>query len=120
MVPQPDGKPAEEKLIGAHEVMKHGPDVVSAEWKDRMARSTNPHRNADAWKMLGAQQTTAVQKWAKDDEARAAAATQQLITDNNRIVELKKERKANFGVLDDDKQVCINLLFDWGFLHVRD
>jgi hypothetical protein len=109
MVPQPNGKDPEEKHIGAHEVMKHGPDVVSEEWKDRMARSSNPHRNADAWKMLGAQQTTSVQQWAKDDDKRAAAAAQQLADDTMRIVALKQERRRE-GYLEDDKQVWVILL----------
>jgi hypothetical protein len=90
MVPQSDGRAPEEKHIGAHEVMKHGPGVVSEEWKDRMARSSNPHRNADAWKMFGAQQPTTVQQWAKDDEARAAAAANQQVADRTRLGELKK------------------------------
>jgi hypothetical protein len=120
MIPQPGGKAPKEDLIGAHEVMKHGPGVVSAEWKDRMARSSNPHRNADAWKMLGAQQTTTVQKWAKDDEAREAAAGQQLADKYARMAELSKEKKANFGVLDDDQEVCTIQLFDNGVLHIQD
>jgi hypothetical protein len=120
MIPQPNGQAPKKDLVGAHAVMKHGPGVVPEEWKDRMARASNPHRNADAWKMLGAQQTTTVQKWAKDDEAREAEAGQQLAAKYARMAELAKEKKANYGVLEDDQEVCMTQLFDKGVLHIQD
>jgi hypothetical protein len=91
--------------------MKHGPGVVSAEWKDRMARSSNPHRNADAWKMLGAQQKTTVQQWAKDDEARATAAAEQRKADQVRLGQLNKLMMSKDG-LTDAQAVCMTQLFN--------
>jgi hypothetical protein len=108
-VPKANGS-TEEKNIGAYEVMKHGPGVVSQDWKDRMAKSSNPHRNADAWKMLGAQQKTTIEQQAKEDKKREDAAEKEKTDAFKRLAELKEERMN--GGLDDEKKVCMTRLFN--------
>lgn len=46
------------KDIQTEDVIKHGNDVVSKQWKDQVNNSIDPTGNADAWKLYGLQQKT--------------------------------------------------------------
>ncbi|CAG8695974.1 11087_t:CDS:2, partial [Acaulospora colombiana] len=116
-VPNSAGGTNYKEVLGAHDVMRHGAGIVSAEWTDRMNNAANPHRNPDAWKLLGSLQETEVRKWAEDEETRRDAQNKAYFEAAVQIPKLEKQKAMNGGELSpnseqqlqDHKDACENV-----------